>query len=129
AGHVEIVRRLLALGADPLKRPDPPTTEVRTCLNAAAFAKKLEIVQMLLACEGQVEAINVTSGPNVTTALLAGLPNNDIFTLLLDSGADITVSNSSGYNALHFLADLPDEPTLEIAKKLLELKPELGNGA
>lgn len=90
-GNKPVVEALLARDAE-VNRPG------WTPLHYAAAAGHNEIVQLLLDKSAYIDA----ESPNKTTPLMMAALNNHIYTikLLLDEGADATLRNEKGLNAI-----------------------------
>jgi len=97
-GQVEIVRRLLALGADPTIGDNENSQPIH---NAAA-AGHTDVIGILLASGVD---INTTDDNGMTALLFAvSFRHPDAAVWLLDRGADPTVARSNGITALHYAA-------------------------
>lgn len=92
-GNVAAVKSLLDKEAE-------PNTTGWTALHYAAAIGNDQIVQLLLDASAYIDA----GSPNQTTPLMMAAREGKIFTvkLLLDSGADLTIKNNLGMNAIDF---------------------------
>jgi uncharacterized protein len=97
-GHDEIVRLLLAAGAD-VGAVDPSMRA--TALHAAAYAGRTESARLLIA--GGID-INRQGPRNGYTALHDAIWENNIDTarVIIDAGADLTLTSHSGETPLDF---------------------------
>ncbi|XP_067653128.1 serine/threonine-protein phosphatase 6 regulatory ankyrin repeat subunit A-like [Haliotis asinina] len=108
-----IFEMLLDNGAD----PSVVNSDGNNALHFACIADDEEIVKHVL----KLHLVDINSrGSNEMTPLLLAAEKSapDVFKILLDSGADPSVVNSDGNNALHFACMADDE---EIVKHVLKL--------
>jgi len=111
-GNVEMLKELIALGADPkAKGPDGSGGVM-----AATGSKKLEAVKMMVEL-----GLDVNDGPKgrgspLHTAVRNG--SNDIVQYLADHGADFDVKDNFGRNPLEEALFEAPKPTIELMQKL-----------
>lgn len=93
AGNLDGVKKLLAAGAQ-INRPG------WTALHYAAAKGSVEIIALLLEHAAYIDA----ESPNKTTPLMMAASSGNIAAvkLLLDEGADLSLINEAGLNALDF---------------------------
>ncbi len=111
-GHPQIVRMLLAAGADPNLRNDWPRTVLMIALNS--MKTSLEVVEALLEAGADP---NLGSERSTPLNLVAWNGREDFARALLEHGADAKAS-SQALSAT--LGDLTREPRIEIMRWLLE---------
>lgn len=125
-GSVECTRMLLDAGANPARRPTK-YDEGYTSVHSAIVFGELECVRMIL--DHKPDVINVVSKEkNITPLALACQPNlhypgideykpdhkpEQFVALLLDSRADVRITDSIGRTALHHVANRCDWNALE----------------
>lgn len=117
AGHVELVRRLLARGADPWHRCD----DGAHALEAAAAQGHRAVVETLLGREPQLLDL---PGWNGRTALMAACAEGhaELVRSLLGIGADPRLRDAGGATALYWAAQAGHQAVLS---ELLEFDPTL----
>ncbi|KAF3999558.1 ankyrin repeat domain-containing protein [Glaciimonas immobilis] len=103
-GNVAAVKALLDKEAE-------PNTTGWTALHYAATVGNNEIVQMLLDASAYIDA----GSPNQTTPMMMAAREGKILTvkLLLDSGADATLKNDVGMNAIDFAKKFDHDDIVE----------------
>ncbi|MRD49763.1 hypothetical protein GHT07_21045 [Caenimonas koreensis DSM 17982] len=108
-GHIEVARRLIALGADVNKPGWTP-------LHYAATSGHVPLIDLMLEHHAYIDA----ESPNGTTPLMmaAQYGSTEAVKFLLDAGADPTVKNQLGMTAVDFAqrASRPDAIALITAK-------------
>jgi len=107
-GETELVRSMLARGAD----PDAEDTNERTALMAASIQGHTEVVELLLKAGANP---NKKDSPSGGTALMAAIAANnpDIVRLLCTYGADPSIKADNKMNARQF-AEATHSPTLHV---------------
>lgn len=80
--------------------------EGRTALMLAAWGKSIEIARELIACGADVNASDYQNSTSLIMAAWGELPNDqadaELIKLLIDSGADVSVQENTGYTALSY---------------------------
>ncbi|MBK8253564.1 MAG: ankyrin repeat domain-containing protein [Polyangiaceae bacterium] len=120
--RADVVRMVLAAGADPNVENDEGVSPLRACAEKGS----VEIARTLLLC-GAAKTINQWGGPGAMTALglaVRGL-HVEMVKLLLAYGADPRAKDVDGLDALDCLpfADIQDNPTHE--SRVLEIREAL----
>jgi len=110
-GETELVRSMLARGAD----PDAEDTNERTALMAASIQGNTEVVELLLKAGANP---NKKDSPSGGTALMAAIAANnpDIVRLLCTYGADPNIKADNKMNARQF-AEATSSPTLHVVAR------------
>ncbi|KAL5655226.1 hypothetical protein ACJX0J_034545, partial [Zea mays] len=117
----ELVRILLAAGADPTAQDDP---HCRTALHTAAMINDVELVKIILEAGVDVNIRNAQNTTPLHVALNRGA--NSCVGLLLASGANCNIQDDDGDNAFHIAADAAKmirENLTWIAQMLLQPSP------
>ncbi|XP_062231301.1 E3 ubiquitin-protein ligase KEG-like [Phragmites australis] len=96
----ELVRILLAAGADPTAQDDP---HCRTALHTAAMINDVELVKIILEAGVDVNIRNAQNTTPLHVALNRGA--NSCVGLLLAAGANCNIQDDDGDNAFHIAAD------------------------
>ncbi|KAM3410269.1 hypothetical protein ACQJBY_002464 [Aegilops geniculata] len=96
----ELVRILLAVGADPTAQDDP---HCRTALHTAAMINDAELVKIILDAGVDVNIRNAQNTTPLHVALNRGA--NSCVGLLLAAGADCNLQDDDGDNSFHIAAD------------------------
>ncbi|OEL12851.1 E3 ubiquitin-protein ligase KEG [Dichanthelium oligosanthes] len=96
----ELVRILLAAGADPTAQDDP---HCRTALHTAAMIDDVELVKIILEAGVDVNIRNAQNTTPLHVALNRGA--NSCVGLLLAAGANCNIQDDDGDNAFHIAAD------------------------
>ena len=112
-GHLEIVKKLLDVGADVNV---PAGKYGRTALQAAAGEGHLEVVEKLLDVGADV---NAPAGEHGRTALRAAAEKGylEVVEKLLDAGADVNAKDNYGDIALRAAAERPSRGRRETAQR------------
>lgn len=105
-GHVEVVLRLLAAGADPTKI----NRDYQTPLHAAVFNGSVKVVARLLDAGANLNARNLHG--DTPLSLAVAHDDIDVVTLLLFAGADPSAEGINGYSPLHEAAEAGNAETL-----------------
>lgn len=114
-GSTEILAMLLEAGADPNLM-----TDRKTPLMLAAYANKVEVVQLLLEKGARIDEINKMR----ETALMKSSAGEavDVVRLLLERGADVNAKRIDGWSALTFAVWLKNR---EIAQMLIDKNADI----
>ena len=112
----EIVLYLLLKGADPNKYSYDNNWNA---LNSACVYNNNEIIQILIDHGADVNSLNYRKEPPLCTAICYGDKNMNTLKLLLDNGADISLSKKS----LKYLRKMEKEKIIEYANSLNIIKP------
>lgn len=75
-----------------------------TPLHAAAFARKLDVLELLVGLGADINAQNNVGNTALINAVLR--EHQDVIEWAMDHGANINTSNKAGLSALHFAASL-----------------------
>lgn len=120
-GHVDVVARLLAGGADPAHRGNALGMGM-TVLHLAADRDRADVVRLLLDRGLAVDAGNAQG----TTALAWALGEGALATaaVLLDAGADPTVEDDNDFSALDMVDYLDDEALVARIREAAGAEPE-----
>jgi ankyrin repeat protein len=120
-GETELVRSMLARGAD----PDAEDTNERTALMAASIQGHTEVVELLLKAGANP---NKKDSPSGGTALMAAIAANnpDIVRLLCTHGADPSIKADNKMNARQF-AEATRSPTLHIVARCAAARTRRNN--
>lgn len=95
AGSVQLVNVLIKQGADVALRDISGRTPL---MYAARGGRGSEIARMLLACSGDVNAVD--GDGNTALLLLAGTGDTTMLNILIENGADVNIANNRGRTAL-----------------------------
>jgi uncharacterized protein len=110
-GHVNSLRMLIHLGAD----PTTPDFEGDSPLHAAVIADSQPSVESLIAAGANINSAN---GAGLTPLMVAAnLGRIRILQLLLRSGADPSLRSNNGKTALHFARDAGQNQAMTILEQ------------
>ncbi|EEZ97168.2 Tankyrase-like Protein [Tribolium castaneum] len=107
-GHIEIVKRLIDLGANLNKR----SKESRTALHVACERGHCDVAELLLNHEADMEAKD-TNG-NTPLHVASQNQQTELVHVLLETGADPDSENLKGSTPLHIASSLGSKGILEI---------------
>ncbi|XP_018323307.1 ankyrin repeat and death domain-containing protein 1A-like isoform X4 [Agrilus planipennis] len=106
-GHLEVVKKLLDVGATVDKR----NKDQRTPLHVACEKGHVEVAKLVLAHEANLEARDAEG--NTPLHLAAQQQQTEIVQLLLDQGSDPDAENSKGFTPQHIACSLGSKGILD----------------
>lgn len=110
-GHLSIVRRLLAAGADQLSAD---STDGSTPLHIACDERRPEVVRELLCRPGGSEAVKATDRRGATPLIRAAATGEAELVSALVDKSDANAVDVDGWTALHHAARVGRQETVEV---------------